>query len=355
MVQHSHSSELDERSRSVLRTLIKEHVRSGQPVGSRRLSKIYHERLSPATLRNVMADLEEAGYLSQPHTSAGRIPTAAGYRYFVGQLLKSRVLPFLESGEIKKCLEEKSDPTELMSAASQLLSSYTNNIGIVLAPPIFRAVMKHIDFVRLSERRVLVILVSKAGLVQHHMIRLDEALAQSELDQAANYLTANFAGRSLLNIRAELVRLMSEERALYDRLLRNVVLLGSAALGPGNSEAEAEPQLFLDGTSRVLHRIDGADVERLIALFETLEEKKRLVQIISECITEGSCNPSVVIGLENHIPGMSNWSLITSPYRYDSHLSGTLGVLGPSRMEYDRAIGLVDYVARLFGQIMDSN
>jgi heat-inducible transcriptional repressor len=355
MIQNPHSSDLDERSRSVLRTLIKEHVRSGQPVGSRRLSKIYHERLSPATLRNVMADLEEAGYLSQPHTSAGRVPTAEGYRCFVRQLLKSPELSFLESGEIRKCLEEKSDPADLMSTASQLLSSYTNNIGIVLAPPIFRAVMKHIEFVRLSDRRVLVILVSKTGLVQHHMIRLDEAIAQSELDQAANYLSSNYAGRSLLDIRAELVRLMSQERAQYDRLLRNVVLLGSAALGRPNEDAKADPQVFLDGTSRVLHRIDGADVERLIALFETLEEKNRLVKIVSECITEGSCSPSVIIGLEHHLPGMSNWSLITSSYRYDSHVSGTLGILGPSRMEYDRAIGLVDYVARIFGQIMDPN
>ncbi|MEJ2143766.1 MAG: heat-inducible transcriptional repressor HrcA [Acidobacteriota bacterium] len=355
MLRQPDPQELDERSCNVLKTLIKEFIRVGQPVGSRRLSRIYREKLSPATLRTVMADLEEGGFLTHPHASAGRVPTAAGYRFYVEHLLGSKDLSPAESGAIRRSLEEERDPNEMMSKASQLLSTYTNNIGIVLAPPISRAVMKHIEFVRLSDERILVILVSRTGFVRHRLIRLESALTQEELNQASLYLTENFAGRNLLEIRRDLVRLMSQERALYDRLLRNVILLGSATLSRDDAADEEEPDVFLDGTSRVIHRLRDDDLDRLISLMETLERKSQLVKIIVACLSTEADRPSVTIGLEEHIPGMSNWTLITSPYQYDRHMTGTLGILGPSRMEYDRAISLVDYVAKLFGQLMEKN
>ncbi len=347
--------ELDERSGNVLKTLIKEFIRVGQPVGSRRLARLYREKLSPATLRNVMADLEEGGYLAQPHASAGRIPTAAGYRYYVECLLGSKDLSPAEIGAIRRSLEQERDPNELMSKASQLLSSYTNNIGIVLAPPISRAVMKHIEFVRLSDERILVILVSRTGFVRHQLIRLELSLTQDELNKASRYLIENFAGRTLLEIRTELIRLMSQERALYDRLLGNVILLGSATLSRAGEGDEEEPEVFLDGASRVIHRLQDDNLDRLIALMETLERKSQLVRIIVACLSMEADRPTVTIGLEDHIPGMANWTLIASPYQYDHHTTGTLAVLGPSRMEYDRAISLVDYVAKLFGQLMERN
>lgn len=355
MVHQPDPSELDERSCNVLKALIKEFIRVGQPVGSRRLSRIYKEKLSPATLRNVMADLEENGYLTHPHASAGRVPTTAGYRFYVECLLHSKELSPAESVAIRRSLEEERDPTELMSKASQLLSSYTNNIGIVLAPPISRAVMKHIEFVRLSDERILVILVSRTGFVRHRLIRLDIDLTQDELNRAGRYLNENFHGRNLVQIRTELVRLMSQERALYDRLLSNVILLGSATLSKTGDDEEEEPEVFLDGTSRVIHRFRDDNLDRLISMMETLERKSQLVKIIVACLSTENDRPTVTIGLEEHIPAMANWTLIASPYRYDRNMTGTLGILGPSRMEYDRAISLVDYVAKLFGQLMERN
>ncbi len=347
--------DLDERSCNVLKTLIKEFIRVGQPVGSRRLSRIYREKLSPATLRNVMADLEEGGYLTHPHASAGRVPTTAGYRFYVECLLQSKDLSPAESQAIRCSLEEEQDPAELMSKASQLLSSYTNNIGIVLAPPISRTVMKHIEFVRLSDERILVILVSRTGFVRHRLIQVEGVMTQEELNKAGRYLNENFAGRNLLEIRAELVRLMSQERALYDRLLHNVILLGSATLSRADEGDEEEPEVFLDGTSRVIHRLRDDSLDRLISLMETLERRSHLVKIIVACLSTEADRPTVTIGLEEHIPEMANWTLIASPYQYDRQMTGTLGVLGPSRMEYDRAISLVDYVAKLFGQLMERN
>lgn len=348
-------SSLDERSRNVLKAVIEEYVRAGRPVGSRRLSRIYREKLSPATLRTVMADLEEAGFLTQPHTSAGRIPTQEGYRRYVRSLLRTKGLPADQLGQIRKCLEEETDPQELMNKTSRLLSTYSNNIGIVLPPPLSRAILRHIEFVRIAERRILVILVSRSGLVQRRFVRLDEDFTQTELDQAGRFLVEHFSGHSLPEIRSELIRMMSRERALYDRLLKTAILVGSATLSASDEEQADETQVYLGGTARVLRSLEAADMDRLIALLQTFEERNRLVKIISECLRETSHGPSVTIGLENHIPGMRDWTLITSSYRCDGQPSGTLSILGPSRMEYDRAISLVDYVARLFGQIMGNN
>jgi heat-inducible transcriptional repressor len=348
-------SQLDERSRNVLKTVIKEYVRVGKPVGSRRLSRIYRENLSPATLRMVMADLEEAGYLTQPHTSAGRIPTQEGYRLYVQFLLKTKALPPEQLGQIRKCLEDETDPLELMNKTSRLLSAYSNNIGIVLPPPLSRASLRHVEFVKIGERRILVILVSRAGLVQRRFLRMDEDFSQTELDQAGRYLVEHFSGRSLSEIRSDLIRMMSREQALYDRLLKTVILVGSATLSTSDEEEADESQVYLGGTARLLRSLESADIDRLIALLQTFEERKRLVKIITECLRETAHGPSVTIGLEKHIPGMRDWTLITSPYRCDGQTSGTLSILGPSRMEYDRAISLVDYVARLFGQIMGNN
>ncbi len=346
---------LSERSKNVLRTLIREYVRSGTPIGSRLLAKVYQEDLSPATLRNVMADLEDAGYLAQPHTSAGRVPTRRGYRIYVESLLGSSGLSVAELDQIRTSLEEETDPADLMSKTSQLLSVYTNSIGFVLSPPISTVVMKHIEFFRLSNERVLVLLVGEGGLVQHKLIQVKDKLSQSALNQAGRYLVEHFAGMNLKTIRSKLLKLMSREKALYDRLLHNVILLGCVALASTGEIAENEPEVYLDGTSRVVRRLGEPDLERLFSLLRTFEEKNRLIRIITECLKEAHDGPSVTIGLEQHIPGMKNWTLITSPYSYDCQTSGSLGVLGPSRMEYEKTISLVDYVAKLFGQLLRSN
>lgn len=346
------NTELSERARNVLKHLIQEHVRTGKPVGSRKLSRIYPERLSPATLRNVMADLEELGYVSQPHTSAGRVPTPDGYRLYVRNLLKADRLSPKQIEQIEESLRDETDPGELMSKASRVLAAYSSYMGFVLSPPLSYSVMKHIEFVRLARERIMVILVTRTGLVQHRMISLEEDLAQSELDQAGRYLVENFSGQSLVEIRSELVKLMSQEKALYDRILKNVILLGSAGLIQADVEDNEISDVYLGGTSAIIRNFDAAELDRMIALFQTFEEKSRLIKIIGECLKEDEAGPTVTIGLEDHIPGMKDWSLITSRYLYDQRMAGTLGILGPSRMEYAKAISLVDYVAKLFGRIL---
>jgi len=354
-MENQMSDELSQRARNVLKTLIREYVRVGRPIGSRRLSKIYSERLSSATLRNVMSDLEEAGFLSQPHTSAGRVPTKSGYQFYVRSLLSSRSLSAKEIGEIKKSLEAESDLSDLMSKTSQLLSTYSDSIGIVLSPPISQVVMNHIEFIKFSDGRILVVLVGSAGLVQHRLVKVKEKLTQSDLDQAGRYLVENFKGSNLMEIRSGLLKLMREERTLYDLLLRNVILLGSAAMLTSSETGSEESEVYLGGTSKVIRRLEDSEFDKLKSILQTLEEKKRLVKIITECLRVDRSGPTVTVGLEEHIPGMRNWSLVTSPYIYDRHTTGSLAVLGPSRMEYERAIGLVDCVAGLFGEILRGN
>ncbi len=346
---------LEERAASILRILIREFVRTNKPVGSRRLAKIHDEELSPATIRNVVADLEETGFVTQPHTSAGRVPTAKGYRFYVDSLAETQSLPDEDVDRIRQSLGEESDPDTLMNKASQLLSALSNNVGFVLAPPLSMTVMRHIEFVKIAGRRVLVILVAKTGLVQHRILRLEDELPQSELDQASRYLVHNFEGKSLSEIRDELIKLMSEEKALYDRMLQNVILLGNASLMREGDDADAESEVYLGGTARIIDKPELADVNRMMTLFQTFEEKSRLVRILNECVRCDQRRPTVTIGLEKHIPGMMDLALISSPYSYDRGVTGTLGILGPSRMEYEKAISLVDYVAKLFGQLLANN
>ena len=355
MATQNMRGELDERPRNILRALIQEHVRTGKPIGSRRLANTCREGVSPATIRNVMADLEEMGFLTQPHMSAGRVPTDKGYRFYVDSLLQARGLSTKEANEIKTSLEKEADPGQLMNKTSRLLSALSHNVGFVLAPPLSLAVMKRIEFVKISDQRILVILVTAAGIVQHRLIYLKERLTQADLDEASRYLVAQFEGRDLNQIRDELLHLMSEEKSLYDRMLRNVVLLGSAGLMKEKVDSSSESRVYLGGTTQIMLKPELADVNRMIALFQTFEEKSWLVKIITECLKEDQLGPTVKIGLEKHIPDMRDWALISSPYLYNQQVMGGLGILGPSRMEYEKAISLVDYVAKLFGKILSNN
>ena len=353
-MEEAGSANLGERARDILRSLIREHVRTGKPVGSRRVAQLNKEDLSSATVRNVMAHLGEKGYLAQPHTSAGRFPTARGYRFYVDSLLESPGLSDREVSQIRSSLEQEKDPGELMNKTSQLLSVYTDNVGFVLAPSIAAAAIKHIKFVKLSRERLLVILVTRTGLVEHRFVRLGKEHSQAELDQASRYLVDHFEGRTLLEIRDELLNLMSEEKALYDRLLKSVVLLGSVGLME-TEDGTTESAVYLGGTARIIQKPELANANRTMALFEAFEEKSRLVRIITECLREEAPGPKVVIGLEKHMPGMRDWALVTSPYRCNRKVAGSLGVLGPARMEYERAISLVAVVAKLFGRLLNRN
>lgn len=346
----------DARSRELLALLIKTHIATGEPVGSRTISKLTREGLSSATVRSVIAELEDAGYLEQPHTSAGRVPSDRGYRFYVDHILEGTQLSELDETAIQRGLRGDTRNTEwpgadqLMGRASHLLSQLSESVGIVVSPRIAYDTIKHVDFVRLSDGRILVITVSRAGLVQDRLVRIDEDLTQDELNRTANYVNTNFSGRSLLAIRLELLKRLSEEKALYDRLLQNAALLCERGLSDGERE---QPEVFVEGAANIVAKPDFADLERIRELVRFFEEKSRLVKILNECVNQTAPQPvGVRIGAENSLASLRGCAVITSHYSYGDQIVGSLGVVGPVRMEYARTIGIVNYVARLLEQAL---
>jgi len=343
---------LDERSREILALLIKVHIASGEPVGSLAVSKLSSEKLSPATVRNIMSELEETGYLKQPHTSAGRVPTDKGYRFYVDHILEQTRLSEIDETMIHRGMLGERWPSadQLMIRASHLLSYLSESVGVVVSPSLAHDIIKHIEFVRLSDGRILVITVSRAGLVQDRLVWVDEDFTQDELDRTARYVNANFIGLSLVAIRIELLKRMSEEKALYDRLLQNAVLLCERGLS-GNGDAD--PEVFVEGASNMIAKPDFADTERMRELFRIFEEKSRLVKLLNECVSPlPQLSVGVRIGAENNLPSLRGCTIITSPYSYGHEVVGSLGVVGPVRMEYARMINVVNYVARLLEQAL---
>jgi len=346
---------LDERSRNILLTIIKLHVATGEAVGSRTLSKQSKEGLSAATIRNIMADLEEAGYLTHPHTSAGRIPTDKGYRFYADSILLQARISKSDEIAINRSLlgSNMSSAAEFMERTSHLLSQISDNVGIVISPSPAHDIMQHIEFVKLTDGRILVITVSRTGLVRDRVVFIDEEFTQDDLNKTARYIVENFKGMSLLEIRSEIVKRMSEEKALYDRLLRNAILLCNRSL----SQEEEQADVYVDGTSTILSKPDFADdTERMRALFKMYEEKGRLLKLLNECLVEsvptGVC---IRIGSENNIPSMHSCAIITSPYNYGNSALGGVGVVGPTRMEYARMVTIVNYIARLFERVLSED
>lgn len=340
----------DDRSREILTAAIKTYVATGEPVGSRTLSRFSREALSPATIRNIMADLEEAGYLFQPHTSAGRVPTDKGYRFYVDNLIGQFRLSKSDAARIQRTFvdDDVLRPESLMERTSQILSQVSNNVGVVVTPAPSEDVLQQIEFVRLSDGRVLVILVARFGLVQDRIIRLDDDLSQDELDRTARFLTANFRGLDLQTIRRQLIERMSEEKALYDRLLQTAILVCDRSLAADGGLGD----VYVDGTMKIIDMPDFADTERMRALFKMFEEKSRLVKILNECLTEQPDGVRIQIGAENRSPWLKNCSIVTRPVHVGDRVVGGLGVVGPTRMEYARVIGIVDYVAKLFERVL---
>ena len=331
---------LDQRSKDVLKTLIHLHISTGEPVGSESLARALNRSLSSATLRNIMADLERMGYLDHPHTSAGRMPTDEGYRFYVDSLLHHEPLPPREAAAIDSRLRSlEGSPNHVLEGASQILSSLSGNVGFVLPPEGSRAAFRHIDLVRLPHPRILVVMVSQAGLLTNKVIEVEEDLTQDELQTCANYLNAHFAGLFLETIRARLLELMGRDKALYDRMLQHVVSVGERAFAH-----EGEARVYLDGTSNIIDQVEFEDVERMRTLFKTFEQKSRLVKILNACLSGDGVR--IVIGHENPDPGLRDMALVTASYPLEGEGGWGLGVLGSTRMEYARMIALVDHVAR---------
>ena len=307
-------------------------------------------KLSPATIRNIMADLEEDGYLAQPHTSAGRIPSEKGYRFYVDHLADSSRVSRSDERYINRLLAESETPEDVMSRACFILSTISKNVGLVIAPPMAAIILKHIEFVDLGEGKVLVVFVSKTGLLQRKLIRVPESYTQEELDRAGRYLVEKFSGKTLTEIRNELLRLMQFERSLFDRMLA-LLRTWSETL-----QEDAKPEtIYLQGTANILNKPEFADVERMRTLFQMFEEKVRLVKILNECI--GNNPPEGVkisIGSELGVPDMRDFTLIASSYAPNDHTTGFLGIIGPTRMEYERGISIVSYLGRIVGEMINA-
>jgi heat-inducible transcriptional repressor len=350
----------DTRGQIILSALINEHFVTGEPVGSKALADKFANAsgLSSATIRNVMSELEDAGLVEQPHTSAGRVPTDKGYRFYVDNLLGVLSISNDDLIRIGDEFGVRSNETSdrLMERTSQLLSALSNNVGIVVSPSLADDRLQHIEFVNLSDNRILVVLVSAPNLVHNKIIRLNIQLTREELEQTANYLNAEFVGKSLIEIRAEIMRLMHEEKTLFDKLLQTAVILCSQSI---EDDEDKLGEVYVDGTSNILTKRDFADLERLRGLLSTIGEKSRLIEILSECIGRDGTSADgvqVVIGRENRSPSLQNCTLISAPYRIGgSSAVGTLSVLGPTRIEYARMISIVSYVARTLERVMSAD
>lgn len=339
----------DSRRQAVLATIIDEYLLSGEPVGSHVISdKFSHAPgWSSATIRNVMAELEELGLLEQPHTSAGRIPTDRGYRHYVDNVLDSTKLSRHDVAAIENIgvgNEVRARPDRAMLRASHVLSELSDNVGIVVWPSLADNGLKHIRFVQLPDNRILVVLVSTSGVVRDKVISLDEEFTQEELNRAAQFLNTEFAGKSLLAIRSEIVARMKQERALYDSVVRNAIILCERSL---QDEDAAVAEVFVDGASNIFGKPEFSDTETIRKLFQTFEEKSRLVKILNECMAgEASGVVQVLIGHENPASAMQHCSVITTSYRVGSGVCGTLGVVGPTRIAYGRMMAVVNYLGR---------
>ncbi len=349
----------DPRAQAVLLAIIKEHLRTGEPVGSRSVAEKCAgvAGWSSATIRNVMGELEEAGLVEQPHTSAGRVPTDKGYRFYVDHLVGDARLSRADVAAIDRALgasggESNISPGRLMERVSHLLSELSENVGIVVSPSLADNRLQHIEFLQLADDRILVVLVFAPNIIQNKIVRIDERLSQDDLERTARYLNAEFSGKSLLTIRSEILAMMCEEKALYDRLLCNAALLCERSLA--GEEAEAG-EVYVDGASNILAKSDFADIERLRDLFRTFEAKSRLVKILNECIARDAAfgDVHVVIGREHTTPSMQYCTLISTPYRIGSgETIGTLSVVGPMRIEYARTMAVVNYVARIVERML---
>ncbi|HJU63409.1 MAG TPA: heat-inducible transcriptional repressor HrcA [Candidatus Binatia bacterium] len=351
-LQTSDQNSPDVRAQAVLAALIKEHLVTGEAVGSLVLSDRFSHAYgwSSATIRNVMAELEDAGLVEQPHTSAGRVPTDKGYRYYVDNMIGKARLSRADLKAIDAAFasnpQESSSPERLMEKASHALSELSENVGIVVSPSLAENRLSHIEFLQLPDKRILVVLVTTSNTIHNKIIRLEETLTQEELEKTARYLNTEFSGKSLTQIRAEIVEMMREEKALYDRLLRNAILLCDMSL---EGEESSGSEIYVDGASNMLMKPEFVDVDRMRELFRTFEEKSRLLKILNECVSRdfhGDVN--VVIGREHASSSMRNCALITAPYRISFNENpGTLGVVGPMRIEYSRIMAMVNYMARL--------
>jgi len=335
---------LSPRAELLLKTLIERYISDGQPVGSRTLSKDLGNELSPATIRNVMADLEELGFIHSPHTSAGRVPTALGYRVFVDTLLKVRPLDAADVRRLEGSLSAAPDPTQLVESASSLLSQLTRMAGVVMLPRQEQAAIRQIEFLQLSANRVLAILVTHQGRVHNRVIVTDRTYSPSELVEAANFFNDTYAGRDLNDVKQALLATMQQDSDAMQHAMRTAMTMARHMFADDETKG---PELFVSGESNLLDVPELGDVRILRGLFDTFNTKRDLLHLLDQCLRSNGVQ--IFIGGESGYSALEECSVVAAPYQVEGRFVGMLGVVGPTRMPYEHVIPIVDITARLLG------
>lgn len=346
MVSNIDPSQLSERSLRLFKSLVEHFIEDGAPVGSRTLARDSKLNLSPATIRNVMADLEALGLLNSPHISAGRVPTARGYRLFVDSLLSVDHLDSAEVDQIARELAPKDDVPALMQRASSMLSDITRLAGVVMLPRPEQSRLRQIEFVALSARRILVILVVNEREVQNRIINTARDFSPAELQQVSNYLNEIFAGKELNYVRATILDELEKMKEQVNQSMQAAIEMAQTAF---DAEATIEPDddLLFSGQTNLMDVAELADIDQLKKLFESFNQKRDILHLLEQAINADGIQ--IFIGEESGYDVLDNYSVVTAPYEADGQMLGVLGVIGPTRMHYERVIPIVDLTARMLG------
>ncbi len=342
--------QIGQREHEILTAIVESYISTGEPVGSRALARMSSEGLSSASIRNVMSDLADSGYLEQPHTSAGRIPTPAAYQYYVNQLSGRAELSPADEGMVRESLHGVSDIQEFMERTSHVLSLISHNVGVTVNFGGPKNALDHVYFSRLGDRKILAVVVMKSGVVRDRVLRMSNELTQQDLEYAARYINDNFRGWTLEDVRGEIERRMQAERSEYDRLISSIDQL--CRQGALASEGIAQG-VYLEGAANLV--ANEEDRERLQQLLQTLEEKERVAQLLNAYLDTRQEAVRVVIGLQEAAPYLRNFVLIGAPARVGGEVMGSLAVLGPTRIDYQHTINAVAYIAKLFDKVLNDS
>lgn len=344
-------NQLDSRTQHLFRVLVENYISDGQPVGSRTLARVSELDISPATVRNIMSDLEVMGYLHSPHTSAGRVPTAQGYRLFVDTLVEVKPLnTTVVTGLKSRLADTNTNQKAVVETASSLLSSLTHMAGVVTMPRPDKAAFRQIEFLSLSDRRILAILVVDQKEVHNRIIHLDKDFSPSELREAANYLNDMLAGRSLHEVRKLLLKELDSVRQDMNELMRTAIELGEKIFSESSDNSESN--YIVDGQINLMEFEELSNVEKLRGLFDAFRQKKEILHLLDRCICANGVQ--IFIGSESGYDVFDDCSVVSAPYKINEDVKGVLAVVGPTRMAYDRVIPIVDVTAKLLSEALNS-
>ena len=333
------------RHQQILTDVVRTYIETGEPVSSRSISRMHIDPLSSATVRNVMADLEDEGLLYQPHTSAGRVPTAAAYRFFVEQVSAQATASPEDRQWIRRELEAAQTPEAVMERASHVLAAVSRGLGIFISPPLARSVVEHLRFLLLPDTRVLVVLISGGGVARDKLIRPERPFKQEDLDRIADYLNRHYIGWTLEAMRADLRKQLDRDREQYGRMADDALLLcDPSILGDGGDR-----KIYVEGAAQIAASPDFTNQEQLRELLQAIEEKDRLIALLSGCI-ESPEAVHVELGLDKISNGGKHLALVSASYSSNDQVQGTLGILAPMRMHYERVITAVAFMAQFFSE-----